>query len=119
MAVGSRITPGSLRKSRMTEGAKLTLVRGLETKATLLARGDMTIRPTRVARPDTARKALKEASRLYRDARIGHIPTDEASRLAYVLKTVSDLVDRADIEPRLDALEQRLLSLSAMLERGR
>jgi hypothetical protein len=75
------------------------------------------ILPTRIARPNNTRKALQEASRLYRDARLGHIPTDEASRLAYILKTVGEHVDRADIEPRIEALEERIATLTEMLGR--
>lgn len=62
---------------------------------------------------------MQEASRLYRDARLGHIPTDEASRLSYVLKTTSDLVERAMVEPRIAALEERIQSLTEMLAKQR
>jgi hypothetical protein len=60
---------------------------------------------------------MQEASRLYRDARLGLIPTDEASRLSYVLKMTSDLVERADVEPRIAALEARIASLTDILSR--
>jgi hypothetical protein len=97
----------------MAEVTKLSVRRGQETHGTPATR----VLPTRIARPDTPRKALQEASRLYRDARLGYLPTDEASRLAFMLKTTSDLVERAVIEPRLDALEARLLAISEMLAR--
>jgi hypothetical protein len=99
----------------MADGAKLKLVRGDVPQVYPAP----TIRPTRIARPNTPTKALAEISRLYRDARIGNLPTDEASRLAYILKATSDLVDRALIEPRLDALEKRIASLTELLERRR
>ena len=101
----------------MGDVTKLQPRRGQETRATQLARAGEIVRPTRIARPDTPRKAMTEAARLYRDARLGLIPTDEASRLSYVLKTTSDLVERATVEPRIAALEARIASLTDILSR--
>jgi hypothetical protein len=95
----------------MGEVTKLSVRRGAETRNTPVAR----ILPTRIARPNNPKKALNEASRLYRDARLGHIPTEEASRLAYVLKTVGEHVERADLEPRIAAIEERVAALAAKL----
>lgn len=99
----------------MGKVAEFSVRRGQETRDTPVAR----ILPTRIARPNSPRKAMQEASRLYRDARLGYVPTDEASRLAYILKTTSDLVERAEIEPRIDALEARIAALTAQLEARR
>jgi hypothetical protein len=54
-----------------------------------------------------------ELSALYRDARAGRIPPSEATRLAYVVRQIADLLEIERIELRLDELERRAESLPA------
>jgi hypothetical protein len=55
--------------------------------------------------------------RMYRAARRGEIDSSELSRWMFAIGKVGDIIEKADIEPRLDALEQRLLALTDMLAR--
>jgi hypothetical protein len=61
----------------------------------------------------------RDALKVYRAARKGQIPTDEMSRFMYAVDKVGNVIEKADVEPRLDALEQRLLALSEMLDQRR
>ncbi|GAB4140311.1 MAG: hypothetical protein Tsb0016_07420 [Sphingomonadales bacterium] len=46
-----------------------------------------------------------EMAHVYRLARAGEIKTQDATRLAYVLRQVADIIAHAEIEDRLNALE--------------
>jgi hypothetical protein len=70
------------------------------------------VEPARVSiipapRLDSLRRVRLELSAVYRDARAGRIPSSEATRLAYVVRQIADLLEVERIEQRLDALEQR------------
>lgn len=71
----------------------------------------------RVALPLTPKKALREAASTYAATRRGEIPVDVGSRLVFMAKTCGELAEMAEVEPRIEALEQRLLQLTEMLER--
>ena len=51
----------------------------------------------------------REMSRVYRLVRAGKIRTEDGSRIAFMLTSLAKMVEAADIEPRLRALEERLL----------
>lgn len=53
----------------------------------------------------------QEASRIYHAAANGDIAPEDLSRAIYALDKIAQLVERADLEARLDALE-------ALLEEG-
>ena len=73
----------------------------------------------RVALPLTPKKALREAASTYAATRRGEIPVDVGARLVFMARQCADIHEKAEVEPRLDALEQRLLQLTEMLERRR
>lgn len=54
---------------------------------------------------DSLRNLRDELGRVYREARCGRIPTQDATRLAFILGQLRELVVVMDIETRLAALE--------------
>ena len=60
--------------------------------------------PLRVALTKTS-EVRDELARVYRAARSGKIETSEATRLTYILVSLSKIIESSDIESRLDALE--------------
>lgn len=48
-----------------------------------------------------------ELGRVYRDARTGRIPTEEATRLGYLLDLVRKMIETDVIAKRIEAIEQR------------
>lgn len=48
----------------------------------------------------------RELSRLYREARRGEITTQTATRLAYLLNMMAQLIETAELEKRVALLEQ-------------
>jgi hypothetical protein len=71
----------------------------------------------RVSLPMTPKKALREAASTYAAVRRGEIPAEVGTKLSYMLKTCGDLHDIAEVQPRIEALEQRLIAISEMLAR--
>ena len=63
--------------------------------------------PARVGRLDTLPRCRREAARLYADARKGLLPAADASKLAAVLGLVAALIERGELEARLNELERR------------
>ena len=63
--------------------------------------------PARVGRLDTLPRCRREAAKLYSDARKGVLPAGDASKLAAVLALVSTLIERGELEARLNELERR------------
>jgi hypothetical protein len=61
----------------------------------------------RVRALETAADVKREAGRLYRAARRGDVPAGDASRLASVLALIARVVEGAEIEARLAALEAK------------
>jgi hypothetical protein len=49
----------------------------------------------------------EEMGRVYRAARSGRISTEDAGRLAAILASMSRLIEGADLERRLEAVERR------------
>jgi len=63
--------------------------------------------PKRLRLPlTTAVDVRKEMARLYREMKAGQIPTQDGSRLGYVLSLLRRTIETADIEQRLEALEK-------------
>ncbi len=51
----------------------------------------------------------RELGRLYRSVKAGVIASDEGSRRAYILTQLGRVIESADLERRLDVLEQQRL----------
>lgn len=49
----------------------------------------------------------REAEKIYRDTRSGRLVPQEATRMVYILSQIVGMIELADIEKRLDALEQQ------------
>jgi hypothetical protein len=64
------------------------------------------VAPPRIGRLDTLRAVRLEVTRLYKECRRGELPTSEATKLCYLLKTISELLIDDDQEKRLAALEK-------------
>jgi hypothetical protein len=60
----------------------------------------------RVRSLETAADVKREAGRLYRAARRGEVAAADASRLASVLALVLKVVEGAELEARIEALER-------------
>ena len=72
------------------------------------AAGDRATPAPRVGGLDTIGAVRTEAARLYRAARRGEVPAQDASRMANVLALVVRCLEGADLEQRMAAIEQRL-----------
>ena len=64
--------------------------------------------PPRVGRLDTLARVRLEMTRLYREARIGTLESQEATRLVFILQGIARLIEGSDHESRLDEIEKRL-----------
>ena len=62
----------------------------------------------RVGGLDTIGAVRTEAARLYRAARRGEVPAQDASRMANVLALIVRCLEGADLERRMAAIEERL-----------
>lgn len=58
-------------------------------------------------RLDTVADVRRELRRVYIDARNGGIGTTEATKYAYLLDLMSRMIERTDLEARIEALEAR------------
>lgn len=56
----------------------------------------------------TAAEVRMEMARLYRDARTGQMEVGDATKLAYLLSTLANLMRIDDLEQRTSALERAL-----------
>ena len=63
--------------------------------------------PLRVGRLETAADVKREAGRLYRAARRAEVSAADASRLATVLALIVRVIEGAELETRLTALEAK------------
>lgn len=54
---------------------------------------------------NTANDVQQELARLYRQMKAGQIPTQDGSRLAYVLNLLRQSIETGDLETRIQALE--------------
>lgn len=78
--------------------------------ATLEAGGGKDVLTPRLVRTppiklDTLRHVRDELGRVYREARAGKIPTQDATRLAFMLDRMKEMIVAMEIEQRLAALE--------------
>ena len=55
----------------------------------------------------TIREIRAELSRVYREARSGKIDTSTATRLAYLLDLMARMVERGELETRIETLEAK------------
>jgi hypothetical protein len=67
---------------------------------------------------ETATDVKREAGKLYRAARRGEVPAADASRLASVLALILKVIEGADLETRIAALEQTQARASAGARRA-
>lgn len=56
---------------------------------------------------ETQEQVRHEMARCYRAMRHGELPTQDGTRLVYVLATISKLIEAGVLERRLDELEAR------------
>ena len=54
---------------------------------------------------ETASHVRRELAKIYRETRRGELPTQTATRLAYLLEVLSRQIERSDLEKRIEALE--------------
>ena len=50
----------------------------------------------------------REMSRTYRDMRSGRIDTQDGTRLTYVLGQIGKIVELAEMQPRIEAIERAI-----------
>lgn len=79
--------------------------------ATIDADSGISNQPLRMVRTppiklDTLRHLRDELGRVYREARVGKIATQDATRLAFMLGQLRETVMAMDIESRIAALEE-------------
>lgn len=55
---------------------------------------------------ETAAHCRREVARLYREARRGELKPETASKLAYLVDLISRMIERSDLEKRIEALEE-------------
>lgn len=60
----------------------------------------------RVGRLNSLAGVRLELTRVYRDARQGKIPTQEASRLTFILSVIARVIEGSELERRVEALER-------------
>lgn len=75
------------------------------------ARGVLAPRRTRVSLPTTPKKALAEAARVYREARLGLLHVEDAARLSYALKNCADVHRDHVLNAKVDALKEQVEQL--------
>lgn len=63
--------------------------------------------PMKRTKLGTVREIRTELARLYREARAGRIDAATATRLAYLLDLMSRLIERSELEERIEALESK------------
>lgn len=64
--------------------------------------------PPRVGRLDSLKRVRLEMARVYADCRTGKLPTQDGSRLVFMLANIAKIIEQADLESRVEALEQQL-----------
>jgi glycerol kinase len=58
------------------------------------------------AKLDTAQDVRREMAKLYRETRSGLLDSSEASKLTWILASIKSVIESADMEQRLNRLEQ-------------
>lgn len=64
--------------------------------------------PRRIGPLNSVRRVREELSRVYKDARRGLLPTQDASRLAFILMTLYRVIEGGELEARLAKLEDEI-----------
>lgn len=64
------------------------------------------LRPPPPLRLDSLKRVRLELNKLYRAARLGEIPTQDASRLTFMLISIGKLLEVEMLETRLEKLEK-------------
>ncbi len=57
-------------------------------------------------RLDTVTRVRRELARLYREARAGSLDVGDASKLAHILQILGRMIEGAELEARVEALER-------------
>ena len=65
-------------------------------------------RPRRVKRINCSKDLTRELNSIYRDMRVGALPTQDASRMANTLDVVRRVLESGDLEQRVKTLEAQL-----------
>jgi hypothetical protein len=74
---------------------------------------ELTPSPTpRVGRLDSLLAVRRELARVYRDARRGQVPTQDAARLAFILATIGKLIEGSELAQKIEKLEVFCESIS-------
>lgn len=60
-------------------------------------------------RLNTVRECRRELAKVYADAKAGIIPTQDATRLTYMLNALATMIRDGELEDRVRALESQLL----------
>ena len=79
--------------------------------APMVTSGALLPRRRRVALPTTPKKALAEAARVYREARLGQLNVEDAARLSYSLKNCADVHRDHVLNAKVDALKEQVEQL--------
>ena len=62
--------------------------------------------PSKRLKLESVQDCRRQLAILFREARRGELPTQTASRLAYLLDLMSRMIERSDLEARVIALEE-------------
>lgn len=79
--------------------------------APMVTGGALLPRVRRVSLPTTPKKALAEAARVYREARLGLLHVEDAARLSYALKNCADVHRDHVLNAKVDALKEQVEQL--------
>lgn len=80
---------------------------GTENLPAECAVSDVEVLPTRRIHLNNLEAIRVEAGKVYRDMRHGVIPTQDGTRLVYVLGEIRKMFESIDLEKRIAALEAR------------
>jgi hypothetical protein len=70
--------------------------------------GELTVtHPVRRVDLTNLSQVRREMARCYREVREGLLPSDEASRLVYMLGTIGKVITESTLEDRISALEEK------------
>jgi hypothetical protein len=67
----------------------------------------------RAPRLDTADRVRAELARIYRFCRAGHVPWETGTKAASILYSIYRMIEGAELEARLSALEQAAVETKA------
>lgn len=71
-------------------------------------RQELARHPTRVRRLNSLAGVRRELCKLYWDAREGQIPTQDASRLAFILSALARIIESGELVRRIERLEEAI-----------